>query len=124
MKYTSEGDHRRFMTLFNRDGTVGELLDLVRDKMQRDDLCAVLKDGFPLPLQDTFDQWYSPDAHYHVVSQNSCPAPPEPRSTEKDQGVVILHGTKPVKPTIVRVATIHVQHPQNLEPKKTSPATP
>ena len=71
MKYTAEGDDRRFMTLFNRDGTVGEFLDLTRDKMHRDDLCAVLKDGFPLPLQDRFDRWYSPDAHYHVVSQNS-----------------------------------------------------
>ena len=96
-------DEHRYMSLFERGRTVGDFLDFVRAKMRNDSLCAVLRDGVRLPLEDMFDTWCSPEAIFHLVSENLDPVPQEAPHQEEDQrAVVIIRRTARSKPIIVR----------------------
>ena len=73
--YTVENDDTPTKTVFARGQRVADFLDFVRERKSNEDLCAVWKEGVPLPLEDMFEDWYEKGAVFQVVSEGVRPLP-------------------------------------------------
>jgi hypothetical protein len=72
VRYTFEG--ATFLTMFPVQRTIGEFLDVVKERLQGFDLDSVFFDGVRLPLGELFDDWYEQGMAWEIGRSSAPPA--------------------------------------------------
>jgi hypothetical protein len=76
--YAAGQEVRQSLAMFPRNQTVGQFLQLARDRTNNPDLCAVWLDGILLPEPDLFDDWFDPTHELQVTEDDLIPPDPAP----------------------------------------------